>query len=99
MRAANMTQSNSAANSKAKRHALTSKPCFFETKRKASSTFEQSIDARNRTLNIEPLKSFVSQNFPKNCPLRIVLAAERSSLTVPEFLSKMETWAYLLRSV
>jgi hypothetical protein len=31
--------------------------------------------------------------------LRVVLAAEKSILTVPEFLSKMETWGYLLRSV
>jgi hypothetical protein len=29
----------------------------------------------------------------------VVLAAEKSILTVPEFLSKMETWGYLLRSV
>lgn len=74
-------------------------PCFSEIKKEANSTFERSFDARNKTVNIEPLKSFVFQNFPKGCPLRDVLAAERTILTIPEFLAKLETWQHLLRAV
>lgn len=69
------------------------------TKKKTNSTFEQSIDPRNRTVNIDALKSFAFQNFPKGSPIRNVLAEERSILTVPEFLAKLETWQALLRSI
>lgn len=53
--------------------------------------------AQRRTVNIDPLKSFVAQNLQKNCPLQATLLAERSLLTVPEFLAKLETWQTLLR--
>jgi hypothetical protein len=76
-----------------------SKPCFSEIKKEANSTFEQSIDPRNRTVNIDALKSFAFQNFPKGSPIRNVLAEERSILTVPDFLAKLETWQALLRSI
>ena len=94
-----VTEQTNTGQSKAKSREPTPTPFFSEVEKESNSAFGQSIDARNRTVNIESLKSFVFQNFPKDCPLRVVLAAEKSILTVPEFLSKMETWGYLLRSV
>lgn len=85
------------AQSQVKGQELTSKPWFSETKKKANSTFERSFVAR-KTVNVEPLKSFVLQNFPKG-PFRDAVLAERSVLTIPEFLGKCETWQNLLRVV
>ena len=63
-----------------------------------SCDIEKIRSAGARTVNIDPLKSFVFQNFPKGSPIRGVLAEERSILAVPEFLAKLETWQVLLRS-
>ncbi len=42
------------------------------------------------------LKEFVLSRFAENDPLRQVILAERDSLTVAEFLAKLETWLVLL---
>jgi hypothetical protein len=85
------------AQSETKSEEPASKPCFSEMKKEANSTFEQAIDPRNRTVNIDALKSFAFQNFPKGSPMRNVLSEERSILTVSDFLAKLETWQALLR--
>ena len=87
------------AQSETKSQEPASKPCFSEIKKEANSTFEQAIDPRNRTVNIDALKSFAFQNFPKGSPMRNVLAEERSILTASDFLAKLETWQALLRSI
>jgi hypothetical protein len=48
-------------------------------------------------IDIRPLKVFASEKFPRNCPLREALLAERDILEAREFLAKMETWLNLLR--
>jgi hypothetical protein len=48
-------------------------------------------------VNIKPLKTLVLEKFPKDCPLRNALLAERDVLKIYEFLAKIETWLNLLR--
>jgi hypothetical protein len=93
------SEKTSNVQSKPRGQKIISEPCFSEVKKEANSTFERAIDPRNRTVNIDALKSFAFQNFPKGSPIRNVLAEERSILTVPEFLAKLETWQALLRSI
>ena len=71
---------------------FTSEPNLSEEKSETYATLIQ-----NKTVNIEPLKSFVFQRFPKESPLRAIILAERTILTAPEFLAKLETWQALLR--
>jgi hypothetical protein len=66
----------------------------------ASFVQETSFESKNRaTVNIESLKLFVSQNFPRDHPLRKLLAAERSTMSVPDYLAKLESWLCLLREI
>ena len=68
--------------------------------REASFVQETSFESKNRaTVNIESLKLFVSQNFPRDHPLRKLLAAERSTMSVPDYLAKLESWLCLLREI
>lgn len=85
--------------SKTKGRKIISQPCFSEMKKEDNSTSGRSFDARNKTVNIGPLKSFVLQKFPKDCPLRLALLAERDILTFSEFVAKMETWTNLLKMI
>jgi hypothetical protein len=77
---------------------INDKPHYYNEEFTPVSSFSEinANRAQSRTVNIDPLKAFVAQNFQKNCPLRATLLAERSVLTVPEFLAKMETWQTLL---
>lgn len=72
---------------------------FQQTKTEATFTDEAPSDNRLRVLNIEPLKTFASQNLPTDHPLRKLLMAERSQLTPQEYLAKLESWQALLREV
>ena len=42
------------------------------------------------------LKEFILNRFADDHPLRQVILAERDSLTIAEFLAKLETWLVLL---
>jgi hypothetical protein len=55
-------------------------------------------DSPKATVNIRKLKSLVAEQFPKDSPLRIILA-ERDVLANSDFLAKIETWMNLLRLV
>ncbi len=48
------------------------------------------------TVSTRRLKEFVLNRFAEDHPLRQVILAERDSLTVAEFLAKLETWLVLL---
>ena len=59
------------------------------------------LDARlgppqTAAVSTRSLKEFVLSRFAENDPLRQVILAERDSLTVAEFLAKLETWLVLL---
>lgn len=89
----------SMARSKEKSKRYTSKRGFPQTTGEANFAHDISLDSNNRTVNIEPLKIFVSQSFPKGHPLRELLAVERSILSIPDYLAKIESWQSLLRVI
>lgn len=65
--------------------------------KRRSSRLQPQAGKTSCDIDIRPLKAFVSENFPKNWPLREAILAERDVLDAQEFLAKMETWLNLLR--
>ncbi|MEM0358030.1 MAG: hypothetical protein QXL77_06630 [Candidatus Bathyarchaeia archaeon] len=47
-------------------------------------------------VDTRPLKRLVIEKFPRDSPLRVILA-ERDTLQAEEFLAKLETWLLLLK--
>ena len=73
--------------------------CTFKLKmRKKRMKLNSKEDSPKATVNIRKLKALVAEQFPKDSPLRIILA-ERDVLANSEFVAKIETWMNLLRLV
>ena len=72
--------------------------CAFKliTRKKRMKPNSKEEDSPKATANIRKLKALVAEQFPKDSPLRIILA-ERDVLSAQEFLAKMETYLNLLR--
>jgi len=47
------------------------------------------------TVNIGRLKQWVLQKFPRESKLRQLILSEKETLTVDEFVTKLETWLML----
>jgi hypothetical protein len=50
-------------------------------------------------VDIRTLKAFVSENFPKDSPIRIAILAELDTLDARELVGKIGTWLNLLRLI
>ena len=49
-------------------------------------------EALASTVNIGRLKRWVLQRFPRESKLRQLILSEKETLTVDEFVAKLETW-------
>jgi hypothetical protein len=48
-------------------------------------------------VDIRPLKRFAAEKMARDSTLRRVLSAEPDSMSVREFLAKLETWLVILK--
>ncbi len=55
--------------------------------------------AHCRELDISGLKLWAEENLPRSSPIRSILLLERGSLTVEEFIAKMDIWLKLVDMV
>jgi len=55
-------------------------------------------ETTTNTVSIGRLKQWVVQKFPKESKLRELILSEKQTLTVDEFVSKLETWLLLATS-
>jgi hypothetical protein len=66
-------------------------------KRKQNLSGSEPSQSLAVTIDIRPLKVWVSKNLPDS-PLRDVLLSERGTLEIHELLAKIETWLSLQSS-
>ncbi len=52
--------------------------------------------AHSKQLDIHGLKSWAEENLPRISQIRSILLLERDSLTVEEFIAKMDIWLKLI---
>ena len=70
--------------------------------RKAINQNPGKAEMANETVcnvDIRTLKAFVSENFPKDSPIRIAILAELDTLDARELVGKIGTWLNLLRLI
>lgn len=71
-------------------------------KKKAINQNPGKAEKANQTtcnVDIRTLKAFVSENFPKDSPIRITILAELDTLDARELVGKIGTWLNLLRLI
>jgi hypothetical protein len=67
-------------------------------KRKQNVSASKPSKSLQLTIDIRPLKVWVSKNLAKDTPLRDVILSERDNLEILEILAKIETWLSLQSS-
>ncbi len=68
------------------------------SKRHVAKSQQEACQMLHREVDIRPVKELAIEKLSENSPLRKVLLAERDIMNPCEFLAKMETWRYLMRT-